>query len=58
MSRFCNIIKQMGWEARGKTLLIFLIIFVPMCFFLNKNEWPILLFWGVFSWLITWVLID
>jgi hypothetical protein len=48
----------MGWEARGKTLLIFLIIFVPMCFFLNKNEWPILLFWGVFSWLITWVLID
>jgi uncharacterized membrane protein YjjB (DUF3815 family) len=58
VSRFLYILKLMSWRDRMNTALIFLILFLPMCFFLEKSEWPILIFWGLFSWFITYYLID
>lgn len=58
MRRFFYILKCMSWEGRMKVAFIFSTLFIPMCFMLERHEWPILLFWAFFSWIITYVLID
>lgn len=63
MSKFYKKIKKMEWKDRGIFLCTFLMLFIPFILSFKNNHDKldkiiVFIWWGVFSWFITWSLLD